>query len=148
MSLQVPESQAAQVSSDLQTTQGKEDAKVAEAAKATDPAKRDVDNMEAQAELTRKSEDTDDDWTDASECSDKKDLNEVQQAETGDKPNEKSRVRRREKKGMKEQKPRQQKRRQGKVNGQRSTKNLLSWDMHNRPPKQAKNSLRQVWLEV
>ena len=102
MSLLVPESQTVPVSSDLQTTQGKEDAKAADAAKATDPAKRDVGHMEAQAELKRKSEDTDDDWTDASECSDKKDLNEVQQAETGDKPNERSRVRRREKKGMKE----------------------------------------------
>ena len=58
-------------------------------------------NMEADAELKRKAEDSDDDWTDASECSDKKDLDEVQQAETGDKPNGKSRVRRRGKKGMK-----------------------------------------------
>ena len=51
----VPENQAASVPNDLQTTQGVEDAKAAEAANAADLAKRHVDNMEAQAELKRKS---------------------------------------------------------------------------------------------
>ena len=66
------------------------------------PADVQTTNMEADAELKRKKEETDDEWTDASVCTDQKDLEEVQQAETGDKPNEKSRVRRRGKKGMKE----------------------------------------------
>ena len=59
-------------------------------------------NMEADAELKRKLEDTDDEWTNASECSDKKDLNEGQQAETGDKPTGKLRMKRTDKKVMKE----------------------------------------------
>ena len=57
-------------------------------------------NMEADAAAKRKLEDTDDEWTDASVTSDQKDLEEVQKAETGDKPTGKPRVRRREKKSQ------------------------------------------------
>ena len=42
-------------------------------------------NMEADAELKRKANDSDDDLTDISICSDQKDLQEVREAETGDK---------------------------------------------------------------
>lgn len=44
-SLLVPVNQASPAASSLQTTQGKEDAKAADAAKATDAAKRDAGNM-------------------------------------------------------------------------------------------------------
>ena len=57
-------------------------------------------NMEADAAAKRKLEETDDEWTDASVCTDQKDLEEVQKAETGDKPTGKPRVRRREKKSQ------------------------------------------------
>ena len=101
-SLLVPEFQPAPAVNNLQTVQGNEEAKTADAANATDTAKRDAYNMEAEAELKRNIEDSDDEWTDASKCSDQKDFEEVQEAETGDKPKGKTRVRRREKKEVKE----------------------------------------------
>ena len=77
-SLLVPENQAAPAASSLQTTQGKEDAKAADAAKATDTAKRDAGNMnmEAEADLKRKAEEADNELTDESTDQDEK--NEVE----------------------------------------------------------------------
>ena len=54
-------------------------------------------NMEADAELKRKAADSDDEWTDASECSDQKELREVQQAEKGEKTTGNLRILRKEK---------------------------------------------------
>ena len=56
--------------------------------------------MEADAAAKRKLEETDDEWTDASVCTDQKDLEEVQQAETGDKPAAKTRVKRSQKRSQ------------------------------------------------
>ena len=61
------------------------------------PADVQTTNMEADAELKRKAEGSDDEWTDASECSDQKDLMEVQQAEKGEKPTGNLRILRKEK---------------------------------------------------
>ena len=51
-------------------------------------------NMEADAAAKRKLEEADDEWADESVCPDQKDLEEVQQAETGDKPPTRLRVKR------------------------------------------------------
>ena len=77
-SLLVPEVQPAPAVSNLQTTQGNEDAKAADAAKATDTAKRDAGNMnmEAQADSKRKAEEADAELTDESTDQDEK--NEVE----------------------------------------------------------------------
>ena len=65
-------------------------------------------NMEADADAKRKAEATDDDddkLTDVSICSDQKDLDEVQQSETGDKPAGTSKITRRDKKDLKARTP-------------------------------------------
>ena len=62
-------------------------------------------NTEVDADAKRKAETTDDDdddkLTDVSVCSDQKDLDEVQQSETGDKPAGTSKITKREKKDLK-----------------------------------------------
>ena len=96
-SLQVPEVQPAPAASSLQTVQGNEDAKAADAAKANDTAKRDAGNtnMEAEADLKRKAEEADAELTDESTDQDEK--NEVEalnNREEGKPPPTKTRVNR------------------------------------------------------